>query len=61
MVDVARNFDTNRSTIATIFKNKDRVIEHVKKEVPMQSTIITKRREKLIEETEKLLTLWMEN
>ena len=61
MVNVARTFMMNRSTVGTIYKSKDRVMEHVKSAVPMQSTIISKKRGKLIEETEKLLSLWMEH
>ncbi|KAI6646210.1 hypothetical protein LOD99_9352 [Oopsacas minuta] len=44
MVNVARAYSMNRSTIGTIYKCKDRVMEHVKSAVPMQSTIISKKR-----------------
>ena len=60
MVNVARTFNINRFTVGTIYKNKDRIMEYVKSAVPMQSTIISKNRGKLIEETEKLLSHWME-
>ena len=61
MVNVARTFNMNRSTVGTIYKSKDRIMEHVKSAMPMQSTIISKKRGKLIEETEKLLSHWMEH
>ena len=61
MVNVARTFMMNRSTVGTIYKSKDRIMEHVKSAVPMQSTIISKKRGKLIEETEELLSLWMKH
>ncbi|XP_066958825.1 tigger transposable element-derived protein 1-like [Macrobrachium rosenbergii] len=61
MVEVARHYNMYRSTIGTIFKNKDRIMEHMKSEVPVQSTIISKRRGKLVEEMEKLLGTWMEH
>ena len=61
MVNVARTFMMNRSTVDTIYKSKDRIMEHVRSAVPMQSTIISKKRGKLIKETEKLLSLWMEH
>lgn len=44
MVNVARCYKMNRSTIGTIYKNKDRIMEHVKSAVPVQLTIISKRR-----------------
>lgn len=61
MSDVARKFNMNRSTVGTILKNKEKIVEHVKFPVPMQSTIITKRRGKVIEEMEKLLSVWIED
>ena len=30
MSDVARNFNMNRSTVGTIIKNKEKIVEHVK-------------------------------
>ena len=55
MVNVARTYNMNRWTIGTIYKQKDRIMEHVKSAVGMQSTIISKKRGELIEEMEKLL------
>ena len=49
IVNVARAYNMNRSTIGTIYKQKDRIMEHVKSSVVMQSTIISKRRGKVVE------------
>ncbi|XP_068198681.1 tigger transposable element-derived protein 1-like [Antennarius striatus] len=61
IVDVARAYGMNRSTIATIYKGRDRIMEHVKSAVPMSSTIISKRRGKCIDKMEKLLAMWIEH
>ncbi|KAM9486515.1 tigger transposable element-derived protein 1-like [Clarias gariepinus] len=61
MADVARAFNMNRSTICSIVKDKNRIMEHVKSAVPSTSTIITKKRGKAIEEMEKLLSVWMQD
>ncbi|XP_066445361.1 tigger transposable element-derived protein 1-like [Eleutherodactylus coqui] len=61
MSDVARSYQMNRSTISTILKSKDRIMEHVRSSVPMHSTIISKKRGKVIEELENLLSIWMED
>ncbi|XP_057575413.1 tigger transposable element-derived protein 1-like isoform X2 [Hippopotamus amphibius kiboko] len=61
MVDVAQSYNLNRSTIGSIVKNKDKIMEHVKSAMPMTSTIITKKRGKVMEEMEKLLSVWMQD
>ena len=58
MVDVAHSYNMNHSTIGTILKNEDKIMEHVKSAVPMMSTIISKKRGK---EMEKLLSVWMQD
>ena len=58
MVNVASTFNMNRYTVGKIYKSKDHIMEHVKSAVPMQSTIISKKRGKLIG-TVKLLSHWM--
>ena len=60
MVDIAHSYNTNRSTISTILKNKDK-IGHVKSAVPKMSTIILKKRGKVMEEMEKLLSVRMQD
>nr|XP_006138987.1 tigger transposable element-derived protein 1-like [Pelodiscus sinensis] len=54
-------FGLNRSTIATIIKDKARILEHVKGSALMHSTIITKKRSGIISDMEKLLILWLED
>ncbi|XP_066450519.1 tigger transposable element-derived protein 1-like [Eleutherodactylus coqui] len=61
MSNVARSYQMNRSTIGTILKNKDRIMEHVRSSVPRHSTIISKKRGKVIEELLNLLSIWMED
>ena len=61
MVDVTRSYNMNCSTIGTILKNKDKVLEHVKSAVPMMSTVILKKRGKVMEELEKLLSVWTQD
>ena len=61
MVDVAHSYNMNRSTIGTILKNKNKVMEHVKSAVPMMSTVISKKCGKVMEEMEKLISVWMQD
>ncbi|XP_066465444.1 tigger transposable element-derived protein 1-like [Eleutherodactylus coqui] len=61
MADVTRSYQMNCSTVGTILKNKDKIMEHVKSSVPMHSTIISRNHGKVIEELEKLLSIWMED
>ena len=60
-VDFARSYNMNRSTIGTIQKNKDKIIEHVKYAVLMMSTIISKKHGKVMEEMEKLRSVWVQD
>ena len=53
-------FKVNRSCIGTVYKGKDRILEHVMNVIPMTSTVISKRRGKCVEEMERLLTVWIE-
>ena len=48
-VSVARFFQVPPSNVNTIYKQKDSILEHVKRSVVMQSTVISKRRGKIIE------------
>ena len=61
MVDITRSYNMNCSTIGTVLKNKDKIVEHVKSAVPMMSTIISKKRGKVREEMEKLLSVWLQD
>ena len=55
MVDFAHSYNVNCSTISTILKNKDKIMEHVKSAVLMMLTRISKKHGKVMEEMEKLL------
>ncbi|XP_066889604.1 putative CENPB DNA-binding domain-containing protein 1 [Kogia breviceps] len=56
-VNVTHSYNMNRSTISTIQKNKDKIMEYVKSAVPMMSMIISKKCRKVMEEMEKLLSV----
>ncbi|XP_066940925.1 tigger transposable element-derived protein 1-like [Macrobrachium rosenbergii] len=51
----------NHLAIGTVLKNKNKIMEHMKSAVPVQSTILSKRRGRAAEEMEKLLGIWMEH
>ena len=59
--NIGRSLGFSRSTVATIIKDKDRILDHVKGSAPMQGTVITKQRSGLIIEMERLLVLWLED
>ena len=58
MVDITHSYNMNLSTVSTILKNKDKIMEHGKFAVNMMLTII-KKCEKVMEEMEKFLSTWM--
>ena len=60
-MNIGRSLDLIRSTMATILRDKERIIEHVKGSAPMLATVITKQRSGLIIEMERLLVLWLED
>ncbi|XP_021923685.1 tigger transposable element-derived protein 1-like [Zootermopsis nevadensis] len=59
-VDIARHYGVNRSSIATIIKDKERIVEAVKEAAPVLMSRIVKNRNFLLHEMEKLLILWIE-
>ncbi|XP_045123812.1 tigger transposable element-derived protein 1-like [Portunus trituberculatus] len=58
--NIGRLLGLSRSTVATIIKDKEHIMEHVKGSAPMKVTVITKQRSGLIIEMERLLVLWLE-
>ncbi|XP_061655339.1 tigger transposable element-derived protein 1-like [Phyllopteryx taeniolatus] len=58
--NIGRVLDLSRSTVATIIKDQDRILEHVKASPHMKSTIISKQNSGLMMEMERLLVLWLE-
>ena len=44
-----------------MLKNKDQIMEHVKSAMPIMSTLILKKHEKVIEEMEKFLSVWIQD
>ena len=63
MVDVAHSYNVNRSTIGNDSKEQENKNKIVEREVccAMTSTIILKKRGKVMEEMEKLLSVWMQD
>ena len=61
MVDAASSYNMNCSTIGTILKNKDKIMEHVKSAVLMMSPVISKKHGIVMEEMEKLLSVWTQD
>ena len=59
--DIARELRLTHSTISTIIKDKERILEAVKGSGPMKSTVITKQRTGPLHEMEKLLSTWIES
>ena len=59
MVVVVCSYNMNHSTTGKILKNKDTIMEHVKSAVPRMSAILSKKHGKVMEEMEKLLSVWM--
>lgn len=61
VVDIARSYLMNESTIRTIIRDKERIKGHVRSAPQMQTTIITKKRGTVMEEMERLLCFWIED
>ena len=59
--NIDRSLGLSRSTVATILKDKEHIIVHVKGSAPMKATVITKQCSGLIIEMERLLVLWLED
>uniref|UniRef100_S4RF28 HTH CENPB-type domain-containing protein n=1 Tax=Petromyzon marinus TaxID=7757 RepID=S4RF28_PETMA len=57
---IGRALGLNRSTIGTIIKDKERIVEHVKIAAPVKSIIITKQ-SGVLSEMEKRLLMWIED
>ena len=61
IVDIAHSYNMNHSTIGTVLKNKHNIMEHVKSAMSIMLTIILKQHGKVMEEMEKLLSVWMQD
>ena len=58
---ISRLLCLSRTTVLTILKNQERILDHVKANALMKSTVITKKRSGLIVEMERLLVIWLED
>ncbi|KAM9794182.1 jerky protein homolog-like isoform 1-T2 [Syngnathus typhle] len=59
--NIGRVLDLSRSTVATIIKDQDRILEHVKASPHMKSTIISKQYSGLMMEMERQLVIWLDD
>uniref|UniRef100_A0A2C9LLX7 HTH psq-type domain-containing protein n=1 Tax=Biomphalaria glabrata TaxID=6526 RepID=A0A2C9LLX7_BIOGL len=53
--EIGRSLQLSRSTVTTIIKDKDGILEHVTRSAPMKATVITMQRSGLSIEMERLL------
>ena len=58
---IGRKMELARTTVVTIVKDRERILNHIKGSTPMSSTCITKQRSQLIIEMERLLVLWLDD
>uniref|UniRef100_UPI00358FA229 tigger transposable element-derived protein 1-like n=1 Tax=Myxine glutinosa TaxID=7769 RepID=UPI00358FA229 len=61
VIAIARDFGKSRSTIMTIMKNKEKILQAVKGSASMKTTRLTKFREGPISKMEKMLMTWIED
>lgn len=61
LASVGRAFDLRTSTISTIMKGKNRILDYIKNSGSLDSCIVTKRRGVVIEQTERLLKIWIDD
>uniref|UniRef100_A0A0L8IC39 HTH psq-type domain-containing protein n=1 Tax=Octopus bimaculoides TaxID=37653 RepID=A0A0L8IC39_OCTBM len=60
VVAIARSLGMSRTTVSTIVHNKDKILALLKYEASgMKNTVINKKRGKIFEEMESLLSLWI--
>ena len=59
--NIGLSLGLSRSTVDTIIRDQEQIVEHVKGSAPMKATVITKQRSGLIIEMERLLVLWLED
>ncbi|KAM9604243.1 zinc finger MYM-type protein 5 isoform 1-T2 [Trichechus inunguis] len=58
---IARDLGMSHSTITTILKNKEKILQAVKGSAPLKATRLTKMREGPISDMERLLMTWIED
>ncbi|XP_038598124.1 tigger transposable element-derived protein 1-like [Tachyglossus aculeatus] len=58
---VARSLGLPHSTVSTIVKNRARIVRYVQSAGSLQAVMVNPKRGALLEETERLLTLWLDH
>ena len=61
MRDIASLFDMAATTVVTIRKDKDKIIASAKNATPLSAKIVTKHRPAIMEDMERLLSLWVDD
>jgi hypothetical protein len=59
--EIARLLGLSRSTVSTIVRNKDKIMEYMKSAGSLQSVMVNPKRGVLIEEMECLLKIWRDD
>lgn len=60
IVKIRKDLNLSQSTVSTIVKDSQRIMEAVRCSASLKTTVITKRRTPAIEEMERILVAWME-
>ena len=61
VVKIRKDLNLSQSTVSTILKDSERIIDAVNSSASLKATVITKRRTPIIEEMEKILLIWVED
>jgi hypothetical protein len=59
--ETARLLGLSRSTVSTVVKKRDKIMEFVKSASSLQSVMVNPKRGLLIEEMERLLKIWLDD
>lgn len=59
--DIAGSFDMAATTVVTIRKDRDKIIASAKHATPLSAKIVTKHRPAIMEDMERLLSLWVDD
>jgi hypothetical protein len=59
--EIAHLLGLSRSTVSTVVKNRDKIMEYVKSAGSLQSVMVNPKRGVFIEEMERLLKIWLDD
>jgi hypothetical protein len=58
--EIERSLGLSHSTVSTVVKNRDKIMEYVKSAGSLQSVMVNPKRGVLTEEMERLLKIWLD-